>query len=145
MQKQGDVPMTNGNSPENGGAEKDETRIFSAGELIENFMGNTALVKSLLLRFMERTERQLIDVPSLAEKEDWGTAFREAHTLKGSARNLSALDLGDAAARWEEACKNEDAAAVRNLAPELGRSFARFRAAADRYLAEDETLGTCGT
>jgi HPt (histidine-containing phosphotransfer) domain-containing protein len=134
--------MVNGNFTENGGTEKDDRRIFSAGELVENFMGNTALVKSLLRRFMERTEHQLADVPALVETGDWETALREAHTLKGSARSLSALDLGDAAARWEEACRNKDTAAVRDLAPEMGKAFARFRAAADRCLAEEETCGT---
>jgi HPt (histidine-containing phosphotransfer) domain-containing protein len=114
----------------------EEARIFSAGELVENFMGNTALVRSLLARFVERTERQVAEIPALAEKGDWQTAHREAHSVKGSARNLSALELGDAAARWEEACKARNSPALRALVPEMTAAFARFKALADRYLAD---------
>jgi histidinol-phosphatase (PHP family) len=119
-------------------AEQDPARVFSPEELVENFMGNTALVRSLLVRFMERTECQAADIPVLAEKGDWEIALREAHTLKGSARSLSALELGDAAARWEEACRAGDPQAVRDLAPKLAAVYDRFKAAAKRYLAEDE-------
>jgi HPt (histidine-containing phosphotransfer) domain-containing protein len=125
--------MAAANSPEG-----DRDRIFSVGELVENFLGNTALIRSLLGRFAERTERQLTEIPILAEKGDWETAVREAHTIKGSARSLGAPELGDAAARWEAACKNGDPPAVQALAPEVAEAYARFKAAADRYLAGGE-------
>jgi HPt (histidine-containing phosphotransfer) domain-containing protein len=117
-----------------GGEFKNKTEgIFSAAELRENFMGNMELVRSILVRFIERTERQIAEIPGLAERGDWETAVREAHTIKGSARNLSAPELGDAAMRWEAACKAGDPQAVRNLAPELAEAFARFRAAAEEF------------
>jgi HPt (histidine-containing phosphotransfer) domain-containing protein len=85
---------------------------------------------------MERTEQQLAQVPILADQGDWETATREAHTIKGSARSLSAPDLGDAAARWEEACKTGDPLAVWALVPEMTETFSRFKVLVNRYLAE---------
>jgi HPt (histidine-containing phosphotransfer) domain-containing protein len=128
--------MTDANSPVPLDAGKEPARIFSGERLLENFMENTTLVKSLLVRFMERTERQLADIPLFAEQGDWETATREAHTIKGSARSLSAPELGDAAARWEEACKTGDTLAVWALVPEMGEAFGRFKAAVNRYLAD---------
>ncbi|MDR2376805.1 MAG: Hpt domain-containing protein [Treponema sp.] len=130
--------MTDANSPVPLDAGKNPARIFSIERLFENFMGNTTLVKSLLVRFMERTEHQLTDIPLLAEQGDWETATREAHTIKGSARSLSALDLGDTAARWEEACKTGDTLAVWALVPEMTEAFGRFKAAVNRCLADEE-------
>jgi HPt (histidine-containing phosphotransfer) domain-containing protein len=133
--------MMNANSSVPAGAEEAPARVFLAGELVENFMGNTALVRSLLARFMERTERQLAEIPALAEKGDWETAIRETHTIKGSARSLSAPELGNAAARWEELCKAGDSAAVQALGPEVIGAFARFKTEVNRYLADGGEQG----
>ncbi|MDR1971387.1 MAG: Hpt domain-containing protein [Treponema sp.] len=119
--------------------EKKTDHIFSARELHENFMGNVDLIKSLLVRFIKRTEPQITRIPGLAEGGDWDTAVREAHTIKGSARNLGARDLGDMAMRWEEACKKKDAAAVKAMGPEAEGVFARFKAVAEAYLSEGES------
>jgi HPt (histidine-containing phosphotransfer) domain-containing protein len=114
----------------------DAARIFSGPRLCENFMGNGELVHSLLRRFIERTEGQITGIPGLAEREDWETAIRETHTIKGSARNLSALDLGDAAMRWEETCRARDPAAVKAQGLEFAAAFARFKTLAEQYLSE---------
>jgi HPt (histidine-containing phosphotransfer) domain-containing protein len=114
---------------------KEGERIFSGTELRENFMENMDLVRSILRRFISRTERQIAEIPGLIEKGDWETAVRETHTIKGSARNLSALELGDAAMRWEEACKRKDPAAAPH--GETAAAFARFKAAAEEFLAPE--------
>lgn len=112
-------------------------RIFSAAKLREIFMGNMDLVRSILIRFISRTERQIAEIPGLIEKGDWETALREAHTIKGSARNLNALELGDAAMRWEAACKQKDPAALGAPCGDTAAAFARFRAAAGEFLGPD--------
>jgi HPt (histidine-containing phosphotransfer) domain-containing protein len=104
-------------------------------------MGNTELIRSLLRRFIERTERQIAGIPGLAERGDWETAVRETHTIKGSAWNLSAMDLGDAAMRWEETCRNQDPAGVSAQGPEVAAAFARFKTLAEQYLSEHEPHG----
>jgi HPt (histidine-containing phosphotransfer) domain-containing protein len=99
-------------------------------------MGNMDLVRSLLGRFIERTTLQITGIPGIAESGDWETARREAHTIKGSARSMSGMDLGDAAMRWEETCKNKDLDAVKALGPEVAEALVRFKAAAEQFLSE---------
>jgi polar amino acid transport system substrate-binding protein len=115
-------------------SKKETERIFSAAELCGNFMGNMELAKSILIQFIKRTERQIAEIPVLVERGDWETAVREIHTIKGSARNLSALDLGDAAARWEEACRRKDLPALGALHDGTAGAFVRFRTAAGEFL-----------
>jgi HPt (histidine-containing phosphotransfer) domain-containing protein len=112
--------------------------VFSGAELDENFMGNLVLVKSLLVRFVERTANQIASIPGMAQTGDWETARREAHTIKGSARSMSGVELGDAAFRWEEACKQQDLDAVKALIPEVEEAFARFKDAAEQFAAGGE-------
>jgi HPt (histidine-containing phosphotransfer) domain-containing protein len=116
--------------------EKKVERVFSAAELRENFMGNMSLVRSILVRFIERTEDQIGEIPVLAEKGDWESSVRAAHTIKGSARSLSALDLGDMAMRWEDACRQRDAAAVKARYGDIVEAFDRFKAAAEGFLSQ---------
>jgi HPt (histidine-containing phosphotransfer) domain-containing protein len=111
-------------------------QIFSKADLEENFMGNMDLVRSLLGRFIERTEQQVADIPGIAAGGDWETARRDAHTIKGSARSMSGMDLGDAAMRWEDACKNQDLNTVHALAPEVAEALLRFKTAAQPFLSE---------
>jgi HPt (histidine-containing phosphotransfer) domain-containing protein len=117
-------------------------RIFSWPRLRENFMGNEELVRSLLRRFIERTEGQITSIPGLAERGDWDTAVRETHTIKGSAWNLSAQDLGDAAMRWEESCKSRDPVELTARGRDCAEAFTRFKALVEPYLADGESPRT---
>jgi HPt (histidine-containing phosphotransfer) domain-containing protein len=116
--------------------EKDRLQVFSVAELDENFMGNMDLVRSLLVRFIDRTAQQIADIPGIAKSGDWETARREAHTIKGSARSMSGMDLGDAAMRWEDACKSKNLDAVFSLGPEMAEALVRFKSSAEQFLAE---------
>lgn len=99
--------------------------ILDTDQLLENFFGNKESVQNLLKRFMERTEAELGALPELIEKKDWETARREAHTIKGSALNLAAQDLGQSAARLEldikEAKEEDIPAALKALTEAYGR------------------------
>jgi len=99
--------------------------ILDTGQLLENFFGNKESVQKLLTRFMERTEAELGALPELIAKKDWETARREAHTIKGSALNLAAQDLGQSAARLEldikEAKEEDIPAALKALTEAYGR------------------------
>jgi HPt (histidine-containing phosphotransfer) domain-containing protein len=128
--------MDNSDTAAGGGREEEQT--LAASELYGNFMGNVTLIRSVLGRFIERTERQFTEIPVLIEKGDWEAAIREIHTLKGSARTLGGRDLGNAAMDWEEACKKKDAAAIPPGAVHAGEAFARFKTAAEKLLATEE-------
>lgn len=108
--------------------------VLDEANLLETFFGNQEVVSSLLGRFIERTEQEIALLPDLIKKEDWETAQREAHTIKGSALNLSARHLGTTAAQLELAIKNRDAQAIAVALPLLAPAFKAFRQAAETFI-----------
>jgi CheY-like chemotaxis protein len=119
-----------------GPAAPPEKEIFNLGELLETFLDNMDTVKSVLRRFLERTERQIMAIPGLAEQGDWENARREAHTIKGSSYTLGGKELGKAAALLEQACKDAGLAEARAALAPVKEAFGRFKAAAEKFLAE---------
>ncbi|MDR2258748.1 MAG: response regulator [Treponema sp.] len=108
--------------------------IFDFADLMETFMDNEEAAKDLLAHFLERTGPQIAAVPDLAGQGDWESARREAHTVKGGAFTMGGRELGNAAARLELACKNQDRPEMTAaLSPAL-EAFARFKTAAQAYL-----------
>jgi signal transduction histidine kinase/DNA-binding response OmpR family regulator len=113
-----------------------QKRVFDRNEILETFMDNTGMIRSLLNGFLERTAGQIAEViPQSVAAGDWDTARREAHTIKGSALTMAAGELGEAAARLELACKNIDNAEIAAALPLLAAAFTRFEAEARSYLA----------
>jgi HPt (histidine-containing phosphotransfer) domain-containing protein len=113
-----------------------QKRIFDRDEVLETFMDNTGMIRSLLSGFLERTAGQIsAAIPQSMAAGDWDTARREAHTIKGSALTMAAGELGEIAARLELAFKNIDNAEMAAALPLLGAAFTRIEAEARSYLA----------
>jgi CheY-like chemotaxis protein len=111
--------------------------VFDPGELRETFMAEDELIESMLAKFVARTEEQIEQgIPQAAGREDWETAMREAHTIKGTAFNMSGKELGTAAARLEEAFRVRDRDEAAAALGPVKEAFIRFKAAAGRYLNE---------
>jgi two-component system sensor histidine kinase/response regulator len=53
----------------------------------------------------------------LIKDGDFETAHRQAHSLKGAAKNIAATDIGIAATELEAACVEEDTSAIAALLP----------------------------
>jgi signal transduction histidine kinase/CheY-like chemotaxis protein/HPt (histidine-containing phosphotransfer) domain-containing protein len=122
-------------APEDAAKPEAAPSVFDPGELRETFMAEDELLDSMLTKFIVRTEEQIEQsIPLAAGSEDWETAMREAHTIKGTAFNMSGKELGTAAARLEEAfrVRNRDEMAAA-LGP-VKDAFIRFKAAAEHYL-----------
>jgi signal transduction histidine kinase/CheY-like chemotaxis protein/HPt (histidine-containing phosphotransfer) domain-containing protein len=103
---------------------------IAVDELLANFFGKKDVVDSLLERFIARTKEQVAGMSAAAERGDWETLQREAHTIKGSALNLAAKELGEAAAKTEQAAKGQDAPTASVALAALGPAFERFERAA---------------
>jgi CheY-like chemotaxis protein/HPt (histidine-containing phosphotransfer) domain-containing protein len=110
------------------------SEIFSPAELLDTFMGNDEMAYSLLYRFTARTAGQVEGIPALQKAEDWETARREAHTIKGASYTMSGKELGKAAARLEAAFKNLDFAEMEGSYPPLVEAFGRFKEEAEAFL-----------
>jgi signal transduction histidine kinase/CheY-like chemotaxis protein/HPt (histidine-containing phosphotransfer) domain-containing protein len=110
-------------------------QVFDGVALLETFLGERDTVVSLLDRYLVRTAEQIDGLPRLLADAEWEKLRHEAHAIKGSALNLSAKELGGLAAKLEQSAKDrvaESAAAALSLTP---AAFARFRAAAERFIA----------
>jgi signal transduction histidine kinase/DNA-binding response OmpR family regulator len=112
-------------------------QIFNRVEINETFLKDEETIRSLLIRFINRTQEQIaVNIPSCMEAGNWEEARREAHTLRGSALTLAAKELGQLAARLEAAFKNLDHAEISSVFPLVEAAFTRFEAEVRRYLDE---------
>ncbi|MDR0876981.1 MAG: response regulator [Treponema sp.] len=111
--------------------------IFDRADLMETFMNNAEAAKALLGKYLERTGIQIAAIPPLIEKEDWESARREAHTIKGSALTVGGRELGRAAGILELALRDADKKRAGAAMPPAVEAYTRFRAAVEKYLAED--------
>ncbi|MDR1619015.1 MAG: Hpt domain-containing protein, partial [Treponema sp.] len=109
--------------------------IFDHADLMETFMNEEETARSLLAQFIARTADQIAAIPGLAERQDWESARREAHTIKGSALTMGGRELGKAAARLELAFRNVDRAEMKAAWKPVKEAFSRFKTAAEAYLA----------
>ncbi|SIQ87078.1 ATP-binding protein [Aquipseudomonas alcaligenes] len=67
--------------------------------------GKHALYRKMLLRFGQSHAHFAHDFGQSLARQDWQTAMRLAHTLKGTAGNIGALALQQAAQSLEQACE----------------------------------------
>ncbi|MHC6202211.1 hybrid sensor histidine kinase/response regulator [Breznakiellaceae bacterium SP9] len=111
-----------------------QEEIFNGQEIVDTFMGNIEMTNKLLKKFVDRTADTIENLPALLDSQDWETAQREAHTIKGSSLTLSGKELGAAAKRLETAIKNRDAPDISASITPLKEAFQRFRAAALAYI-----------
>lgn len=70
--------------------------------------------------YLPYAERDLID--NMAA-ENWDEAFRAAHTLKGTARDMGFIDLSDRASEVTEALRASDAAQAKELLPAVEDAY----------------------
>jgi signal transduction histidine kinase/response regulator RpfG family c-di-GMP phosphodiesterase/HPt (histidine-containing phosphotransfer) domain-containing protein len=110
--------------------------VFNRRDLLNTFLEDTEAIKPLLDHFLTRTEIQINELPILAEQENWGEARRIAHTIKGSALTLSGLELGQAAARLEQAYKTINRDEIQAGLPPLREAFTRFRTEGKKFIGE---------
>ena len=112
-----------------------EKPAILVNELMDNFLGKKDIVVPLLDKFIVRTRDQIASLSSILAAGDWDTLRREAHTIKGSALNLAAKELGETAGRAETAARNRDESAFTTAAAALYPAFDRFEKAA-RFIIE---------
>jgi signal transduction histidine kinase/CheY-like chemotaxis protein/HPt (histidine-containing phosphotransfer) domain-containing protein len=117
--------------------------IFNRVKITETFMDNENMIRSFLIRFIEKTREQIAaGIPRSMETADWEAARREAHSIKGSALTMGAGELGRTAARLEEAFKNIDKTEINAAHPLLADTFIRFEEEVKRYLSETAGRGS---
>lgn len=82
-------------------------------EAMERFGGNADLYQRLAIKFLNDPHFSALE--EALEEGDADQAFREAHSLKGVAGNLSFSKLYDEACRMSDALRNHDLATAGSL------------------------------
>ena len=91
--------------------------------------GKSALFYRMLKRFNEESGRTFEPTLRAAlARRDWRESQRIAHSLKGVADTLGALDLGTQARALEEAAREHDSESIAALLPPLLSELGRVRA-----------------
>ena len=97
--------------------------------------GDESLLRELAEIFAEDYPRQLEEIEQAIAKQDWTTAEREAHGLKGAVANFSAAEAVEAARALEFAVREGRYGELNLLFEQVREQLARVRVELDRLTA----------
>jgi PAS domain S-box-containing protein len=104
-----------------------EKGIFDHDDFMERMMGDSDLARVILDGFLENAPKLLDEIRGHIRDEDTGKAGMAAHSLKGSAANMSAQRVLEIVHEMEQAGKAADIATLRTLLPGLEQSFLELK------------------
>ncbi len=90
---------------------------------LPRLMNNEALFKKLLVSFRGRFINITEEIRTALEQGDRETAERTAHTIRGAAGNLSAMEVSTSAAKLETAICNGEDGRIRGLLDDLSQTL----------------------
>jgi two-component system, sensor histidine kinase and response regulator len=122
------APAETRHLPHGDSAALNDREVPIAGRpLLNRCQGKVPLVERLLVKFEHQVSGQLQALEQSLAQREWETIVRVAHTIKGSAANLSAEPLREAAARLEQLSSDSHfeaaVAALKSLTEEARRCF----------------------
>ena len=85
-----------------------DKNIFDKDEIIEKYLGEKEIVIDVLKVFTAKVENQLKIIMNAIDSNEFDKIKFEAHSIKGSAYNITAKNLGDIAFSMEKAAKDFD-------------------------------------
>ncbi len=89
--------------------------VFDEGSLLSRLGGNEELVRKILLKFVDDMPRRVELLKDAIAGGNLEEARLQAHTIKGSSRNVGAEMLGQAAEKLEKACRAEEVGSLTEL------------------------------
>ena len=113
-----------------------ENKAFDAEEMLDTFMNNEEMALPLLSHFVERTKSQLEEFPALKIAEDWETARRYAHMIRGAALSMGGSELGKAAIRLEKASLAETKDDVNGAYLAVCNAYDRYKIEALKFISD---------
>jgi len=101
--------------------------IFDRASLLERVGGDEGFLIELVNLFLQEVPKLILSMQHAIEKDDRILLHRSAHTLKGSAGNISANELQQVALKLEKLSKENDVAPIKELFHETKITFDRFK------------------
>ena len=116
---------------EGGGHEKrtaseDDAPAINMADFLRRLGGDEELTKQIIERFVDTNSDRLETLFQAIDQGDASEVRDLAHAIKGSSLNISAGDLANASGLLEQAGKDGDVAACRDLGPQMVREFERL-------------------
>ena len=100
---------------------------FDVNQAKQISIGNMNILKKIISKMSEDTPKQLEKLSTALQIEDVKTAERLAHSLKGSARSIGALQLGELAFLTEQAIKSKEYIQASQCIIEILQEFERLQ------------------
>jgi two-component system sensor histidine kinase/response regulator len=98
-------------------------QVIDRTEALERVEGDVDLLRELVQIFLEDLPERVGEIRAALAARDTQILARAAHSLKGSAANISAIAVSDAARRLEKAAQESDlmnaSTALRDLETEV--------------------------
>ena len=100
---------------------------------IDEFEGDKELLSEVIAGFTKKVSEQLGTIRKALSRDDAETVRKEAHSIKGGAANLTAMDLSKVAFELESKGKSKDLKGAGEIADKLERKFNVLR----RYIEKN--------
>ena len=116
--------------------EQQTGRVFDFDEAVETFMGNEETVRKLVSSYIGKVEGQIPAISGCLEAGDTDGCRELAHSIKGSALNLSMEVLGEAAKELEYSSRDGELEASKSNFSKLKLAFSSLK----EYVSENGYL-----
>ncbi|WP_069471018.1 response regulator [Candidatus Marithrix sp. Canyon 246] len=102
--------------------------IFDAEQAKSIAIGNVAILKIIIEKFLEDTPKQLEKLTIALKNNKLKDIERITHSLKGSSRSVGALRLGEIAFQAEQLTKDNELTAAEQMLKPLNEEFSQLQA-----------------
>lgn len=109
--------------------------IWDRPSALKRLGGKEKLLDKLLVLFLSEASERVTELQQAVDAEDSENTRILAHTVKGSAANISALQLQDVASKLEQAATNADISEFSVLYSELNEAFINLKT----YLSHNQS------
>jgi signal transduction histidine kinase/HPt (histidine-containing phosphotransfer) domain-containing protein/AmiR/NasT family two-component response regulator len=123
---QNDIPAPIPQTADSASSELPIIEGVDAGNALRRIGGRIEFYRKLLKQFVEEYRSGAEVLSFEIESENWQTAERQAHTLKGLFGTIGAENLQAISADMEKALKNQDVEAVKQTLAVLKQPFAKL-------------------
>ena len=107
--------------------DESELPIFEERLLLSHIGGNEALAQKIMLKFLEDIPKRVELLKKAIRDRNIEDARLQAHTIKGSSRNVGAESLGQAAERLEKACIADESNSLTDLTQRVETRFEELK------------------
>jgi CheY-like chemotaxis protein len=106
---------------------------FDHEDLLDRLMGDEELARHIVRGFVDDMPRQLAALAKAVGKRDSGQVRHVAHSIKGTAGNVSGMEVQKAAAKLEKDSTDGDLSGAAASLRELSRRFDEVRPAMEHF------------